>query len=321
MTTRHGAQFLLAAVCMVFTLQANAIDWGDSDKSTKRLKEMVNRVQKRYNEINDNPNLQDTLNEARKQVKQTLKDNRPTGDFVSGCSGDCIVFRHDMLKFMSDIEFTMDTLRQLGEPVQQDGIEFKRTKKAIEKAPGPILFPLAVAFNESGVFNGLTTRFSNLADSLALVKEDFENRPSKCAQLLSDPIRSRKLISGLAANGAALTIVGKILLALGETNMMAKKKVGVHGYAGVIVEDNKKKKLGQLLDGIGATVTSVAAKTDRTFYQCEILDTLFVNNDEIRADIATHDEEVKEMLTEIIRLQLTPQGQRSSDFVGSFPLK
>ena len=226
-----------------------------------------------------------------------------------------------MIDFFTDIEDTINTLMTFGEPVQQDLINFNRTRSAISIAPGPVLFPLSVAFRSDGLFSGLTTRLRDLPDSLERVRDGFDDQPSKCEIINSNRESFQNAATKVAVTGIAIKIIGKGLLAKGETNMMAKKKVAIHGYAGVIVEDNKKKKIGNILDGVAGALSMSAASLNRTIFQCEILEALTTHDMDIKDDIAQHDEDVKELLTEVIHLLLTPQGRRSSDFGGDFPHK
>ena len=318
---------LLVVPMMMCTLSVNAIDWGkDNDgesraDKTEALIEMVDRVKEKFNDVNGDSNVRSTLEEAAKQIKITISDNRPSGDFVSGCSGECGLFRDNMIQLIRDVSDTSNTLRNIGEPVVQNNVNYDIAITAINKAPGPVLYPLYVAFDKSGLFSGLTERMARLPEALEMARDGFENKESKCSKI--DPNRGsyRSAVSTLSATSIALTLVGKGLLAKGETNMMAKKKVGIHGYAGVIVEDNKKKKIGNIFEGVAKTLSIAGAKLDRTIYQCEILDELFMHDETINLAVEQHDDDVKELLNEIIRLQLTPQGRRKSDFGGDFPLK
>lgn len=314
-------KYLLVILCCLWAIEASAIDWGDNNTNTSNLKDMVDRVKSKFDDINNNPNMKQTLSEAADQVKITMQDNRPSGDFISGCSGECALFREDMKDFITDVEDIVNTLMTFGEPVGQDPVNFDRTRTAISKAPGPVLFPLAIAFKSDGLFSGLTTRLRNLHDPLERIRDRFDDQPSLCEMINSDREAYRKAGTKVAVTGIALKIIGKALLAKGETNMMAKKKVGIHGYAGVIVEDNKKKKIGSMLDGIAGALSMSAASLNRKIFQCEILEAVAIHDMDVKDDIARHDEDVKELLNEIIRLLLTPQGRRSSDFVGAFPLK
>ena len=313
-------KYLLGILCLLITVEATALDWGDDSSFTKDLKSMINRVKNKFNDINDNPSFKKTLEEAADQVKVTIKDNRPSGDFVTGCAGECSAFRSEMQDFLRDMENTINTLMTFGEPVQQDLVNFNAARKAIGVAPGPVLFPLFKAFNTGGLFSGITTRLGKLPDSLEQVRESYSNKPETCEIINDNRDRFKKAAIEVSVTGLALKLVGKGLLAKGETNMMAKKKVAIHGYAGVIVEDNKKKKIGNLLDGVSDALTSSSAYLNRTIFQCEVLAKLTDHDTEIEKQITKHDEEVKILLEEAIRLLLTPQGLRRSELRGSFPL-
>lgn len=313
-------KYLPCVLALIFTIDAQAIDWSDSSGFTSDLKDMVTRVKNKFNDINDNPGFTRTLEEAATEVRNTIEQNRPSGDFVSNCSGECARFRTDMASFFDDSENIINTIMTFGEPVTQDPVNFEIASSAIRSSPGPVLYPLYVAFNSSGLFSSVPTRLHNVSISLDDVREAYSTLPSKCDLMNDNRDRFKQSAARVSVAGLALKIIGKGLGAKGETNIMAKKKVAIHGYAGVIVEDNKKKKLGKLMDGIADALTASSAYLNRSIFQCEILQALQNHHTDVIERIDQHDEDVKLLLGEVVRLLLTPQGQRQSEMYGEFPL-
>jgi hypothetical protein len=195
---------------------------------------------------------------------------------------------------------------------------------------------------------------SKTAPLLMANSEEFDiYRPFSCTVYEAsgkDPIDyARYSVTGI---GIFLRIVGTILKAAGKTVIAGPTEAhgGAAGFAGATIKHNTVGALGQLVDGIGEVVMALMSSLGDLTTNCrlvfafeEINDQVRQHDTDIKEKIVTHDTDIKEKIVthdtdikallanvkegqqELIRLLLTPQGKRKSEFCTGvdcdFPVK
>lgn len=216
--------------------------------------------------------LSGAINEVLDDVKQQVADMKQGRDqFVGNECGpgtDCAIFRLRLTSLMDGFTGVIDALLTLT-PLEAEADPGKLVA-LIESVPGRALYPLYLALGgaDSIIGSDFVTSLPGLADDVRFLASAVLALPSElpgvdaCAVLEQDPQRTDRAL--LAANGASIAfiVLGRVLIASGATHLQGK--AGVHGYPGIIVVNNVRKKLGTVLVGGGngllALTSAVASR-------------------------------------------------------------
>jgi hypothetical protein len=96
--------------------------------------------------------------------------------------------------------------------------------------------------------------------------------------MLAHPADILATVSSVRKSGIGMKLVAKGLIAAGATGISGKP-VQVAGFAGVLIENNRKKKWGERLDGLSAVVLQVASSKENLLRYCTIVN----GTDQIKA--------------------------------------
>ncbi len=220
-------------------------------------------------------------------------------DFLAdgGCSvAVCQPFRGDLVSFLQKTETLANCVLDLAQ-LEAMHFDLSREIAIVQAVPGRLLFPLYVAL--SGEMNpfesGLIQRLQEMIDALLVLKEILAE-PSirgsdhskgdpiieselvvECGSVLTDPqtgeigpggpARARHNAKVVQGGGVALKLLANALIAAGETRVI-DKEVQLHGYVGFNIKSNKKKKAGQLLNGIADAVLAYPGSVDAKVRHC-----------------------------------------------------
>lgn len=250
------------------------------------------------------------ISEAVQDLQREIDDElQGRAEFLgdNGCSPACDQFRADLVLLLTNFESISNSLLAIA-GITDLTVDYGREIDLIQQLPGRVLFPLhrmlVVETNLLG--SGLMDRLTRTAADLVVVAEftavesqaRAEDDPNADARALLDAqlaandwalkriARLQNIGTGLAGTGVALKITGKIFQAKGETTFSGEAQA--HGYVGGSIQNNRRKKIGQFVEGIGDALLAISGYlTNKTQYsvlistQKLILTTLEANQQKI----------------------------------------
>jgi hypothetical protein len=173
------------------------------------------------------------------------------------------VFKNDLVGMLSNLETLANEITGL--PVT---FEFSRERAVVDSLPDRALGPLhrALAGEDGSAFSTFVGYLGDGVASLGRLRE-----ADTCAEMTANPNDILATVSGVRKVGAGMKLVGKGLIAAGATGISGKP-VQVAGFAGVLIENNRKKKWGERLDGLSQVILQVASSKENLLRYCTIVD-------------------------------------------------
>lgn len=282
----HGLINRLAGALFLCTLLAGSAvqaqddedngGWTDTDitEVLNAVREVRNRIESGHTHL---AGLRDTIEEAIGDLKSQVQEmNQGRAEFLgNGCdaSSPCGQFRADLVRLLENFGAINSGLMKVTAMEGQSG--FQPLITLIQNAPGRALYPLFVVLDREMalVRPGFLDSLSELALDVEFLVAAIQAPLGKssiaqidqCALLLDNPELSQKAILGTTIGSVSFTVVGYGLIAAGETHLEAK--AGVHGYPGILIKNNLRKKFGNGFVGLGKGLASLAgAASDRHRY-------------------------------------------------------
>jgi hypothetical protein len=223
--------------------------------------------------------LKDQIDELQEGRAEFLGNNC---DFHSPCGR----FSTDLVDLLTGIEGMNNAIFR-ATPVDVN-VDFGRMKRLIENAPGRALYPLyrvlasEIPIMESGFMDSLPERVSDLEFLADILQPpvgpasvgDFD----QCEFLLENSQRADQAITGGTGIGVAVLGFGKLLIAAGETHLYGK--VGIHGYPGIALKNNRLKKFGGVSAGTGHAILAITGAVSNKLRYC----TMTASNEQILAN-------------------------------------
>lgn len=226
-----------------------------------------------------------------------LLDGRDAFVADGGCSvAVCQPSRTELATFLQDLEDVANAILVAAD-VQGTAVDLSTEIALVQNAPGRLLFPLYVAVTETDLLaSGIVDKLSEAADGLVVIREildggelriergesfdsimDFELLA--CGPVLNEsvggvpgpdePRRARRAAKAVFTSGAGLKLIGKGLDAYGETKA-ADVFVMAHGYVGAKFQNNRSKKLGAILVGLGDCLLNLSDLCNSRIRHCTL---------------------------------------------------
>jgi hypothetical protein len=263
------------------TASSRALDAGN------RANTILSRINRGYDYLEQlESTIQGIIDELKDQIDE-LQEGRAeflgnNCDFHSPCGR----FSADLVELLTGIEGMNNAIFR-ATPIDVN-VDFQRMKRLIEHAPGRALYPLyrvlasEIPIMESSFMDSLPERVSDLeflADVLQPpVRPTSVGDHDQCEFLLENSQRADQAITGSTGVGVALLGLGKLLIAAGETHLYGK--VGIHGYPGIALKNNRLKKLGGVSAGAGHGVLAITGAVSNKLRYCTMVD----SNEQILAN-------------------------------------
>jgi hypothetical protein len=215
--------------------------------------------------------------DVREEISEALEE---ITDGIDELKADRAAFRANAGGFKKDLGGMLSNLETLateisgftGLPVT---FEFNKERAVVDHLPDRALGPLyaALAGEDGGAFSAFVGGLGEAAASLGRLRE-----ADTCPEMLAHPADILATVSGVRKSGIGMKLVAKGLIAAGATGISGKP-VQVAGFAGVLIENNRKKKWGERLDGLSAVVLQVASSKENLLRYCTIVN----GTDQIKA--------------------------------------
>lgn len=211
--------------------------------------------------------VRDFVDEAVADLEQDVADELAGRDeFVNG--GGAPAFRQELLVLLERLETLVNALNlACGGP--EAGVDFTREMMIINAAPDRLLYPsyramvaetpgmlewfsdlLDRAAMDILVIEGMLTETSEPVDGDLLDQEEHD-----CSYVLANLADIRAATSDLTRFALAARGFGAVLKAAGTTEI--EKNGALWGWAGGSIKNNRVKKLGVLVDGLGTAVSGL----------------------------------------------------------------
>ena len=216
--------------------------------------------------------LRTIVNESVEDLKQNVQREFDGRDEFLGSDGDCTVgsdcyqFRGDLVQLLVNIKDLTNAL--FGVTPADVQFDIQRTIDLVERTPGRAIYPLYRALaSDSRLFDsGFVEMLGDLAIDVQLLDDGIRESTSRvstsadaegsaglvdlteCETVLENIELFRSAALGVTGGAAAAKLVGKGLIAWGETNV--EGDAGIHGYVHATLKNNTRKKIGGFIDGI-----------------------------------------------------------------------
>jgi len=296
-----GAVLFTALLVCLNPLQASAALLDQINTTVKTIQTKVNDIQTKATVIQSDSS--DAINairaglgalagDMREEILGSLSDAEGQ---IAEIKADRVAFAANAPQFKTDLINFLQALQDLGAAViQYTGIsvsmDFQTEKNLINVLPDQALAPLYRVIGGGGVDLGvLVTRLQNAtADIQTLTDANREVTaaasgpapavvapvsivPASCAKMLADPVGIAFKASTVSEVGGAIKLVGKGLIAAGYTGVSGKP-IQIHGYVGIELVNDRRKKWGQRLDGLGDLLLAVSGVFTNKVRYCTIMD-------------------------------------------------
>jgi|SRR5688572_9853444 hypothetical protein len=207
--------------------------------------------------------------DVRDEISEALEE---VTDGIDELKAERAAFRADAGGFKNDLLGLFSNLETLGNEISAFAgfpvpYEFSKERALVDHLPERGLAPLYVALAavEGFSFSGFVDQVGDAAAAVGRLRE-----ADTCAEMLADPDDILATVAGVRKAGVGIKLIGKGLIAKGATGISGKP-VQVAGFAGVLIENNRKKKLGNLLDGLSEVVLETASSKENMLRYCTIV--------------------------------------------------
>jgi hypothetical protein len=236
------------------------------------------------------------LEQGRSQIELAILERTEgledfLGDNNCAWGSPCKQFKSDVTMLFGNIQQTAGSLLTLNplNPAAID-IDLELFAELIDQAPGRVIYPLYIGMTSgSSLFEAdLSSYFSLIAESLAGLREGLQassvntlqssslpttDLPDRCPLIMEVITADRFQSYQRITFGASIftKVVALIMKARGETGFTGMQ-LGVHGYIGGNLSNNRKKKIGLVIEGISDSLGMVAAHANNTLRYCTLVD-------------------------------------------------
>lgn len=251
--------------------------------ASNRARDILEAIQAGREQLDD-LDLAGTLSESLDDIKNQIDEMREGRSEFLGSSNSCNSsspcgqFRADLVGLLEGVEHVNNALL-LASPIAVE-TDFHRLIDLAENAPGRLLYPMyRVLAEELPIVNSdLTGALSELAAHVEFLATSLHPGTlgtsnvsgfDQCEFLMQDSEFTQRAIGRTQIASGTLILVGYGLIASGETHL--EGKAGVHGYPGIVIKNNLRKKAGNVLAGTGKGVTALAASASDRHRYCTTL--------------------------------------------------
>lgn len=249
-----------------------------------RAVEIVDKARAGFNKVTGQ--MRDMIDEAVSDLSDELQDQLDgRNDFLGpgrdcGPGTECDGFRGDLVQLLTNMERLTNTMFE-ATPVDAS-TDYGPAIALVESAPGRALYPLyRVMNNENSIFGSrFVDLVGDLADDVKTLSDDLQlgdaarggSRADVCQTILDHADGFESAITGVASVSGAVKLVGKALVAAGQTSI-DEKDVGIHGYVHLTLKNNRKKKYGNALDGLADFGLALSSYASNKLRYCTVLQT------------------------------------------------
>ena len=170
------------------------------------------------------------------------------------CAATCQAFRINLIGLLTaSTELTSAMLVAADAPANPD---LSRVIQLAESAPPRVLYPIYRVL-QAVLASDLPARFRALATETAVVLPiviDAAQEP--CVPIIQNAERIQRWSTGGMVLSVVATIIGKLFMALGHTEIEAS--AGAMGFAGGTIKANGKKKIGEVFTGLASIIDKAA---------------------------------------------------------------
>lgn len=240
------------------------------------------------------------LKQAREEIRVSFAEQAAGLDTFLGqgdCDADspCHRFKLSVVALFKELQMMTQTLLHLNPSASLDlTLNVETFAALIEAAPGKAIYPLYVALtSSSNLFESDLVEYFELvresldilragtvvdggASGLTLVESvgviPTEDLPDRCPVIMEviNPDRfqiAQRVVFGMAVFSKA---VAKLLMARGLTYF--DSDLGLHGYIGVTISNNRRQKIGLVIDGVSDSLFLIAAHANAMLRYCTLVD-------------------------------------------------
>jgi hypothetical protein len=335
--------FFAASMVLAITLSsasAFAAVWNDDRTEVlTALTDMTEQMNKGLDSVSAD-NVQETFKDAALLLKRTLPSQMEMEDFKdSGCS-EFKTQLSVLYQAMFDISSSMVNFNEFSFSLN---VQDPGGLNLIPQIPCGMLLPVQKVSNKLGIINDdLNDALIEVVDDMALIKslvypsssessttnvfQVFSEMPTQsgaamldspaiadsCPEIKNDPDRVNKAHNAIKSVGFSAVALGVLLQTIGITAIAGPDQVdvAVWGWAGVRLKNSPLMSFGNFSHGLGDFLLAVSGAVSRTRVYCSLRD----DHELLLAELSAANDDLKVGQDEIIRLLLTPQGRRFSDF-------
>jgi hypothetical protein len=206
--------------------------------------------------------VRDEISASLGEINEGIQDLKAERAAFNANAG---VFKGDLIGMLSNLEsLSGEISRYTGLPVTY---EFATERALIGGLPDRAMAPMyaSLAGENAAAF---TSFVGDLSAATGFIHQ--LNQLTTCPAMVADPDRIEEAASAVRKLGGATKLVGKGLMALGATGVSGKP-VQVGGFAGVLIESNRKKKWGERLDGISELMMHMASLAQERLLYCTVV--------------------------------------------------
>jgi hypothetical protein len=220
--------------------------------------EMRTRLRSGVNELS--ADLQTMMDEAADDARQIIAEESAGRDlFLPGgqCAATCTAFRNDLIDLLTNLETLSRSV--VGSTGLQADPDMSKFIASVQAAPGRVLYPL-YRVTQALLASDLPERLGDAADRLqtlsTVVLNGPPDLPDACQVMVPRTTEIEGGVRAVSVVGAILKLVGKVFLAVGETEF--EGQAAVWGFVGGTIKSNWKKSLGEHLTGVSDAMSKVA---------------------------------------------------------------
>lgn len=222
--------------------------------------------------------IQDAIEEALEDLEREIADELAGREaFLSGGAGE--TFRQQLVALLQNSERLLNGLNSVS-GMQAAQINLQQEASLIGALPVRSLYPvyrttaaqspaLLTQFNQllSGAADDIDVIRGLLTDSPERIEGDLVDRElNECAYVLENLDELRRAAGNLSKFSVAAKTLGAILTAAGTTEI--HKSGAVWGWVGVSIKNNRVKKIGLLIGGIGTSVGGLVSDVNTRIRTC-----------------------------------------------------
>ena len=233
--------------------------------------EMRTRLRSGVNDLT--ADLQVMIAEAAAEARLILAEEKEGRDafLPSGeCAAACTAFRNDLIALLTNLEtLSKSVIESTGLSADPD---LSKLIESVRVAPGKVLFPLyrvTQALLASDLPERLALAANHVRALTTLVLNGPPELPDACALIAPRTTEIERAVRGVSVVGALVKLVGKVFLAVGETEF--EGYAGGWGFVGGTIKSNKKKTVGELLTGVSDAMSKVAGYANGKLDLCALL--------------------------------------------------
>ena len=326
------------SICLLAATPGEAKVWDDDRKG---IIDALDSLLTSMNEGKDSvsaPNIQKTFSDAGKLLKETLPSKAQMNAFENG---GCEDFKDDLsllLGAMFDLGQSLSDFHELaiGLNMSDPGIA-----NLIPKIPCSMLLPVSLVSDKLGLVNdGLNDTLISARDDLTVIKAliyppntatgisafdghrmsgignlETPDIANSCPIIKENPETVKISYYSVLGLGYISTALGTLLQVIGKSAVAGPDEVQVEiwGWVGSRIRNSPAMMAGKFFSGLGDALLAASGAVSRIRKYCALRDDHQVLQRN-QMELMLVNQSLQNGQEEIIRLLLTPQGRRISDF-------